>query len=221
MQRITPAHSVRILTNKNEVGKPHPNGDALLHVPTQALAVVFATCADCHDCAQDNEGYANKEGDAGIITAGLVDVHCCGHEACTATSEKEADSQDDVAHGCFAPVSIDSVPIVSDFEADAEPLSENQWTTQALSLRNTDAPLHVPTSGNAPSQALKQPMLPDCPCCGEMIVTIGYQSALVRGRRGHWMVHCVNEDCALYMATCSDIHEAWAMRGKPILGGAL
>ncbi len=93
-------------------------------------------------------------------------------------------------------------------------------TTQALSLRNADAPLHVPTSGNAPSQALK-PMLPDCPCCGEPIVTIGYQQGLVDKRKGHWMVHCVNEDCDLYMATSSDIYEAWAMRGKPILGGAL
>ena len=54
-----------------------------------------------------------------------------------------------------------------------------------------------------------------------MSVTRGYQSALVGGRRWHGMVHCVNRDCALYMATCSDIHEAWAMRGKPILGGAL
>lgn len=60
----------------------------------------------------------------------------------------------------------------------------------------------------------------NCPCCGEPIVIHGIQTALVPGKPDLTLMHCLNKDCGLYLATTTNMQQVWERFGSPVMKGA-
>lgn len=59
-----------------------------------------------------------------------------------------------------------------------------------------------------------------CPCCGAPLVLHGVQKYRpFLDRDDVKIVHCLQDGCAMKLATTTNIMEAWEMRGKPVQGG--
>jgi hypothetical protein len=62
-----------------------------------------------------------------------------------------------------------------------------------------------------------------CPCCLQKLTVVGVQQiparfiALNPSLKPREMMHCVNEDCKLYMATTTNIKSTWLSYGMPTM----